>query len=236
MRNPAPLLFVVILFISGSAAAADGYAGLGGGVSRADASSLEDGYASRSPAAFRTSSHSDGKDGAWKAFGGWQVHPLLALELSYSDFGEQRFGYSATEPSGSIHFRSGVTAEARRRVTGWGLDAVGRWPLGNSFSWLGSLGATRARVKLDSSGIRAAQVIGYPSTEPFRTGSAETNDWVAHVALGAEWLPAPKWALRFTYDYLGKAGSAFSTGAGEDDFRTGRSAQQSVFLAVARSF
>jgi OmpA-OmpF porin, OOP family len=71
----------------------------------------------------------DEKDTAWKIFGGFQLTPMFAVELGYTDLGE------VSAP--------GVSAEA----TAWDLSVLASFPIGESFSLYGRLGGYRAETE-----------------------------------------------------------------------------------------
>lgn len=78
-----------------------------------------------------TSGTVDGKDTAWKLFGGYLFTPNFGLELAYVDLGEVSY-------SGSF-FASPVTG-GKVEVNGFNVAALGSFPVTEQFSLFGKLG------------------------------------------------------------------------------------------------
>ena len=73
----------------------------------------------------------DGKDGAFKLFGGYQFNPNFALEAALVDLGD--VSYSGT-------FAGATVTGGRIQNSGLNLSAVGVVPLGQSFVLFGKVG------------------------------------------------------------------------------------------------
>ena len=73
----------------------------------------------------------DGKDGAFKLFGGYQLNPNFALEAAFVDLGDVSY-------SGS--FAGAPVTGGRIQNSGLNLSAVGVVPLGQSFVLFGKVG------------------------------------------------------------------------------------------------
>ena len=89
---------------------------------------------------FVTSSLAGGNDRdlGYKVFGGYRFHQHFALEGGYFNLGE--FGYLAnTVPAGSL--------TGNVELQGVNLDLVGIWPITDSFSAFGRVGATYVEAK-----------------------------------------------------------------------------------------
>lgn len=76
----------------------------------------------------------DDEESVWRVLGGYQLHRNFALELGYTDLGDMTVG--------------GRPAESNA----WELVGVGLFPLNESFSLLGKLGAYRGEA--EGSGLR----------------------------------------------------------------------------------
>lgn len=73
----------------------------------------------------------DGKDTAFKIFGGYQLTPNFAIEGAYADLGEAT--YSGT-------FGGAPVTGGKVEVSGFNVSAVGILPLAHRFSLFGKLG------------------------------------------------------------------------------------------------
>lgn len=88
-------------------------------------------------------------DTTYKIFGGYQFNRYLGLELSYFNLGKFSFAANTT-PAGTVN---GVV-----KIQGFGLDAVGTWPLTERFSLLGRVGAQYAKTNDNFSATGAAVI------------------------------------------------------------------------------
>jgi len=78
----------------------------------------------------------DGKDGAFKLFGGYQFNQNFALEAAIVDLGDVRYSGSFTDPAlGTLPVSNG-----RVQNSGLNLSAVGVLPLGSNFVVFGKAG------------------------------------------------------------------------------------------------
>lgn len=77
----------------------------------------------------------DGKDGAFKLFGGYQVNQNFALEAAFVDLGDVTYSGFFTGPT-----ITGPVSGGRIQNSGFNLSAVGVVPLGQSFVLFGKVG------------------------------------------------------------------------------------------------
>jgi len=77
----------------------------------------------------------DGKDGAFKLFGGYQLNPNFALEAAFVDLGDVSYSGNFTDGFGTAPVTGG-----RIQNSGINLSAVGVVPLGQSFVVFGKVG------------------------------------------------------------------------------------------------
>lgn len=77
----------------------------------------------------------DGKDGAFKLFGGYQFNPNFALEAAFVDLGDVSYSGSFTGNLGAVPVSGG-----RIQNSGINLSAVGVVPLGQRFVVFGKVG------------------------------------------------------------------------------------------------
>jgi opacity protein-like surface antigen len=233
MKNPHAPLGCVVSLLATPVTAADWYAGISGGVSNADVAALKRDYAQEllsSPPPRIESSTSSQNGGAWKVLAGWKPRQFLALELSYSRYGKQRFGFESVNEQlfGSPALRrSRLTRHAEREVSAWGVDVVGVWPLTPNLALHAGVGAANAEIKLTSRSR-------FENIGVFESGTTDKEKkTAARLSLGGSWAPVPDWQLRLNYEYLDKIGSRFSPST---ESETGRSAQQTVWLSAIKLF
>jgi OmpA-OmpF porin, OOP family len=113
---------------------------------------------------------------AGKAFAGWRFHRMLAVELSYLDFGEAK-GEGAA---------GGAPVNATTHVKAAGISALGFVPLGERFSVFGRLGIVNTRATSRASGAVAAE--------------DERKEEEMHVGIGGLLKLSRGWALRLEFE------------------------------------
>lgn len=113
---------------------------------------------------------------AGKVFAGWRFHRMLAVELSYLDFGEAKGESAAGSPP----------ASATVGVRAVGLSGLGILPVGESFSVFGRLGLLQTSTTVRMTGAAAA-----------RDDRSETE---MHVGIGGMLKLSRGWALRLEFE------------------------------------
>ena len=124
----------------------------------------------------------DGKDGAFKLFGGYQFNPNFALEAAFVDLGDMSYSgnFTGTPPL------TGAVVGGRVQNSGLNLSAVGVVPLGQRFVLFGKVGMFLWHSE-------ASDVTGGIATFSEADGSDLSLGLGASVALGprvslrAEW-------------------------------------------------
>lgn len=180
------------------------YAGAAGGQSRTS-HELVSNRESTIVNASSVSSDFDPTDSAWKVFGGWQANDFLAIEASYADLGTSRLvtrTVSVDQLPGSI--------EVRRKITGFGLDAVLSAPIGQRFSVFGRAGAFRSRLVADASLEGGIVFTNGPADE--RSRSTTFDETVAHFGAGFGWSWRPDASVRVEWERFHDVGKAFRVG------------------------
>lgn len=157
LRNKST--FAVIAFIaalvSAPAAAQMGMSSVyvGGSLGQSEAKDACEGFAG-----------CDEKDTAWKIFAGFQLTPMFAVELGYTDLGE------VSAP--------GISAES----TAWDLSAIAAFPIGEAFSLYGRLGGYRAETE-----ARAGALSADDSNTGLTFGVGAGFNLSRNLGLRAEW-------------------------------------------------
>ena len=130
----------------------------------------------------------DDKDSALKLFGGYQVNPNFAAELTYQDFGK------ATLSGG------GFNAQIKSHALD--LSGLGMLPFANQFAGYGRLGVYYAK----SEGT---------SNIPGLANVSETNSGLTY-GLGLQWNPMPNLGVRVEYQVYHDVGGG-DLGKGDID-------------------
>jgi opacity protein-like surface antigen len=229
------MLFGVIVFSARSALASNWYMGVLAGQSRADLRELEDGfqYDRVTPFFFQSLQMSSRHSGvSQKLFVGTEMTQYFGIETSFAHFSKQRlYGDGIANFSNSSGSTRKETVLGDRRVAALALDAVAKLPLTETLSLTLAAGVAHTWVSLVGE-TKGGPAYYYP--EVIIVNIAETKRSIApHAAIGAMWEFAPAWALRGSYEYLGKVGSAFSGGQGG---HTGASALTTAWVGVSRKF
>ena len=144
------------------------YVGVGGGATK-----VRDLQICSAPGFGAQTCDEDDSDKGWKLFGGYGFGQYFAAELMYADLG--KFTADATTSFGPFN--------ATGEVTGYGLAAVGRLPIGERFGIFGKVGAFR--WDLDVNIVQQPDLNDDGTDLHFGLGGvANLSD---RVALRAEW-------------------------------------------------
>ncbi len=173
-----------------------------------------------------TGSTFDDSDGAFKAFGGWQVNDFFALEAYYADLGQTHL-VTNTE---SASTGAPGTFDMKRRVDGFGLDGLVRANFAQGFSVFARGGAFASRVRGDATVSGSLIFVSDPTSKSQSTTVSKT---VAHYGIGGEWAFQPTTSLRLEYERFDKMGKAFAVGA---TGTTGEASTDLVSLSVLMRF
>ena len=148
----------------------------------------------------------DDDDRAWKAFAGFRLNSVFAIEASYVDLGEHRT--FTTMLGGDPPLPASI--EIRRKVRGYGFDLVATAPLGyERVRLFGRAGGFRTRLEA-SAALEGNIIFTNAPEQRFRTTSQ--NEWVFRYGLGLEWQLARNLALRAEYERYENIGRAFRIG------------------------
>jgi OOP family OmpA-OmpF porin len=143
---------------------------VGGSLGQAEAGNWCD------PAAGATITSCDDKDTGWKVFGGYRLSRHFAAEASYINFGE----YTATVTV------AGTPATVSADATGWGLAALGIFPLSDRFELFGKLGFVRGESEADVTIAGTQVTVGDKGTE-LHYGLGATYNLTRNFGVRAEW-------------------------------------------------
>jgi opacity protein-like surface antigen len=149
----------------------------------------------------------DDRDRAWKAFAGFRLNRVIALEASYVDLGEHRMFTRMVTASGFIP----GSIEIARKVDGFGLDIVATAPLDlERFRLFARVGAFRA--KLQASAQLGGHIV-FTNGNPEETRRSVTqHEDIFRTGLGVEWQLTRNLALRAEYERFAHIGRAFRVG------------------------
>ena len=130
----------------------------------------------------------DDKDNALKLFGGYQINPNFAAELTYQDFG------NASASGGGFN--------AQIKSNAFDVSALGMLPFGGQFAGYGRLGLFYAKSEGTSNIPGIANV-------------SETNTGLTY-GLGLQWSPMPNLGVRAEYQVYHDVGGG-DLGKGDID-------------------
>jgi opacity protein-like surface antigen len=201
------MLFATALAALAAPAAAQSrwYAGVSAGASKTN-SELVFNRESTITESISRSTDFDDRDRAWKAYAGFRLNSVIALEASYADLGEHRMLTTTIggDPVGV------ATIDIRRKVKGYGVDIVATAPLGlERFRLFGRAGAFR--TTLDASAQLEGNII-FTNNPDARHLSVRQHETVFRTGLGMEWQLARNLALRAEYERFAHIGVAFAIG------------------------
>jgi OOP family OmpA-OmpF porin len=128
----------------------------------------------------------DRRDTAWKLFGGWRFHTYGALEAGYVDFGEATAHYEIGVPN-----IGAATRDARYRVAGVEVAALGVVPVGDRATVFAKAGAMFTRMKYDEHGANQfGEAASFSHTDRqtrFTWGLGGTYALADALSLRVEW-------------------------------------------------
>lgn len=223
--------------------AADWYAGLLAGKGHGQANRLTDTYVAAYPPApaflhVRDPVKHHSEHGfAGKALVGRRLGRHFAVEASYTDYGEQRFGFRGVPYTGIGPGRSAIQEDwhVRRRVTAWGVDLLARGPVADRFEMFAGAG-----VAATSTAVRAVDDLeirySVPPTRETRTHSQRDRGSELRLSVGAAWRFASAWQLRLSYESLEVSGEPFRLRGDGVVSGTESSRQSAVLLGLLRTF
>jgi OOP family OmpA-OmpF porin len=111
---------------------------------------------------------------AFKGFIGVRFHESFAIEAYYADFGEFEFQRNVTAPFGG-------TAKAEVKSSGWGIDALGIFPLPRQWSLFGKIGGFYSTTKTTYTSTGAVTFIPGTNLNP------ERKEWNFKVGFGGQY-------------------------------------------------
>ncbi len=146
MRTMLTALAAAAVVSIPAAASAQGYVGAAVGAARinVDCSDLDS---------------CDKTSTGWKAFGGWRVHPNLAVEAVYMDFGKVKASDFDEELDATIR------GSAKGRSLGLGVAASA--DVGGGLSAVARLGFARNRLELSASALGVSESDTTSATRPY---------------------------------------------------------------------
>lgn len=125
----------------------------------------------------------DSTDTGWKIFGGYQFTPNFEAEAFYADLGD-------TSANGTIQ---GLPATANVEIDGFGISAIGIFPIGDKFDVLGKLGFLRWDIK-------SSATVGSNSA------SLEANGTDIMFGIGARYSFSERFAIRVEWERFNDVG------------------------------
>jgi hypothetical protein len=120
---------------------------------------------------------------AFKAFAGFRFHENFAVEAYYADFGDFWFQRNVTFPVGG-------TVRADIKSSGWGIDALGIFPLPRGWSLFGKLGGFYSTTK---TAYTSTGAVGFP---PGTNLNPERSEWNVKVGFGGQFEINRHFAVR----------------------------------------
>ncbi len=120
---------------------------------------------------------------AFKAFVGYRFHQNFALEAYYADLGDFWFQRNVTLPFGG-------TAKADIESSGWGIDALGIFPLPRNWSLFGKAGAFYSTTKTSYTSTGAVGFAPGTSLNP------ERKEWNFTIGFGGQYDINRNFAVR----------------------------------------
>jgi opacity protein-like surface antigen len=205
VRKLCVVLAAALLSVPFTAQAAGWYAGISGGQSKTSRDLVTN---RESTITLGSDFHTqfDDKDNAWKAFAGYRLNPILAVELNYADLGKHTLVTSLA--GGDPPQPAAIAIE--RKVSGFGADLLVSAPLGPRVSMFGRAGAFRTDLKATAS---LSGNIVFTNGAPGETSrSTKQHETVFRYGVGADLALWRNGGLRLEWERYNKIGKAFCVG------------------------
>ena len=210
-----------------AAAQSPWYAGLSGGISRTSHELVRNRESTITDAVDLRTDFDD-EDGAWKAFAGFRLNRVIALEVSYYDLGSHRM---------DTRLGGGIPSEPARIVinrglSGYAIDVVATAPLETQRVRLfGRAGHYRARIEADAT-LEGAIVFNPGNPEERFRRTSRTHEGFK-LGVGLDVHMTRNIAVRGEIEHFAGVGRAFRIGGRGT---TGKADTNLASLGVVWSF
>lgn len=226
MQRTSLFLLALAALSLPAAAQVSWYGGVAAGQSRTDRE-LVDNRESTLVYAQDVHTDFDAKGTAWKAFGGVRFSRWVGLEVFYADLGSHRM--NTTSLGGYPPFPAAILID--RKISGFGLDAVGNIPLlEDRLDLFAKVGTFRSRLEATAS-LDGNIEFSNGSGERFR--SVKRSENVSHAGLGLQFWITPRVAIRGEWERFFSIGKPFEVGG---TGTTGRADTDAGWVGVVARF
>lgn len=128
----------------------------------------------------------DDSDTGWRLFGGFRFNDYFALEGFWTDLGSFDASFSGTVDDGGEGGPVGFSGSASLEAQGWGIFAVGSYPVGAGFSLVGKAGGIHwdadVPVAIVIDGLGTSGSVGDDGTD-FAWGGGLRYQVTDHIAV-----------------------------------------------------
>jgi hypothetical protein len=226
MQRTSLLLLALAALALPATAQLSWYGGLAAGQSRTDRELVAN---RESTLVFAQDVHTDfdAKDNAWKAFAGVRFSRWVGLELSYADLGTHRM--NTMLQGGTPALPAAIIID--RKVSGFGLDAVGSVPLlDDRLDLFAKVGTFRSRLEATAS---LEGNIEFSNGSGERSRSVKRSENVSHAGLGLQYWITPRVAIRAEWERFFAIGKPFEVGG---TGTTGQADTDAAWIGVVARF
>ena len=227
MRSAMLLTVFALAAATPATAQSQWYGGIAGGGSKTDRE-LVDNRESTITTASDLRSDFDARDRAWKAFAGFRINRVFALEASYADLGSHRL--LTRMQGGDPPFPASIAID--RKISGYGIDLVASPPLDwKAVGLFARLGAFRSR--LEAAATLDGNIVFTSGDPAERVRTTTRQETVLKFGIGAEWWISRNVAARLEWERYSAVGKPFAIGGSGT---TGEADTDMLSLGVAFRF
>ncbi|MGI0116394.1 outer membrane beta-barrel protein [Zooshikella sp. RANM57] len=125
------------------------------------------------------------RDGVVKLFSGYRLNKYLALEASYTKFADTESEFNTTHSPSGLR----LSREVENEISGYGMKAIGIYPITNDVELNASFGLMKWKIKEDRkvSGIYAHQSSETAKGTSKVFGLGASYNLTNNVAFGIDW-------------------------------------------------
>jgi OmpA-OmpF porin, OOP family len=164
---------------------------------------------------FHSAKRNGDNEFAGRIYGGYRLHPNVAVELGYSNFGSQDVTYRLNKSTELVPANSPYISHGRNKLDGFTLDVVGTLPVNSQFSINGRAGLMASTLRYSETIANPVVVGGVYGVETVNYSAPREHQTRFHWGAGGSYQLNPKLALTLDYQRVQGVGNTFSwTGSG----------------------
>ena len=164
----------------------------------------------RSGYTFNSAERSGGGEFAGRIYAGYRVHPMIAFELGYSNFGNHDVSYRLNKNGQSLPVNSPYVVNGHNKLDGITLDVVGTLPINSLFSVNARAGVMATNLRYNENISNPVANNGVVGVELSTFRAPKEHQTRFHWGVGTSYQLNPKLALTLDYQRVQGVGNTFA--------------------------